>query len=151
MLRSTCCTHHFSSQIHEKRLAKAKGAQAKLKENYKIQKEIKFRETMIIRSGFAFDAPSAPLRSAVASGDCCAMLLHAPADRNRRRGSPWPSSRRKLKTAFACFALQICSVGVPLELNFIVVAVGLLPPPLLPPVAAPRHAASSLLRCTRRN
>jgi hypothetical protein len=51
-----------------------KSAVAKLVEDYKIRKENVFRETMIIRSGFAFDAPSG--RQIGGSGDgsarsCC--------------------------------------------------------------------------------
>jgi len=45
-------------QVAQKKLNKMKTAVAKLVEDYKIRKENVFRETMIIRSGFAFDAPS---------------------------------------------------------------------------------------------
>ena len=52
-----------------------KTAVAKLVEDYKIRKENVFRETMIIRSGFAFDAPSG--RHIGGSGDGSAFMLRA--------------------------------------------------------------------------
>ncbi len=66
-LGASCASCHYGAtlvcdtlfQVLEKRLAKAKGAVAKLMEDYKLKKETMYRETMIIRSGFAFDAPSA--------------------------------------------------------------------------------------------
>ncbi len=61
-------------QILEKRLAKAKGAVAKLMEDYKLKLETKYRETQIIRSGFAFDAPSArPMGSAGDATPACGV------------------------------------------------------------------------------
>lgn len=52
------CVRNALFQVAQKKLTKMKTAVAKLVEDYKIRKENVFRETMIIRSGFAFDAPS---------------------------------------------------------------------------------------------
>ncbi len=66
--------HNALFQVAQKKLTKMKTAVAKLVEDYKIRKENVFRESMIIRSGFAFDAPSG--RHIGGSGDgsarsCC--------------------------------------------------------------------------------
>jgi hypothetical protein len=53
-------------------LLKKKTAVAKQVEQYKITKENLLRSTVIIRSGFAFDAPSRTLKG---SGECCARAL----------------------------------------------------------------------------
>ena len=59
-------------QIAEKRLDKKKKAVAQHVENYKIRKEALLRESVIMRSGYAFDAPS---RTISGSGESCARDL----------------------------------------------------------------------------
>ena len=62
-MNDACC------QIAEKKLKKKKTAVAKQVEQYKITKENLLRSTVIMRSGFAFDAPSRTLKG---TGKCCA-------------------------------------------------------------------------------
>ena len=61
-----------SHQIAEKRLDKKKKAVAQHVENYKIRKEALLRESVIMRSGYAFDAPS---RTISGSGERCARCV----------------------------------------------------------------------------
>jgi hypothetical protein len=74
----------MSSQIAEKRLAKKKKAVAQHVENYKLRKETLLRESMIIRSGFAFDAPSRTI-SGPGKGDCSARVRFAWFDKSFSR------------------------------------------------------------------